>query len=284
MRIGVVFPHESIGTNPAAISAFAQEAERLGFSHIIGYDHVLGADLSGRNPPIPHGIHNEKTPFRDPFVLFGFLAARTEEIQFSTGVMVLPQRPTALVAKQAADVQLLSGGRLRLGIGVGYNHVEYQAMGADYESRGRRIEEQVEVLRQLWRDPTIDFTGTFHRIDRAGICPRPTGHNIPLWFGGSSVQVKRACRIGDGFIWFQLSRATSSDIRLAHKLLEEEGRNIEGFGTEVILTDRLDELPRKISLWAELGGSHASIVLAPEMGTPMQALRRCEAAVRDARK
>lgn len=200
MQIGVVFPQTEIGSDPLLIRDHAQTAEALGYSHILAFDHVLGAEHEGRQPPL-WGPYTEHDAFHEPLTLFGYLSGLTHIIGLATGVLVLPQRQTALVAKQAAQVQLFSGGRLRLGIGIGWNYVEYEALDSNFRDRGRRQEEQVQVLRALWGEPSVDFQGDWHTIDRAGILPRPT-ERIHIWFGGFTDRAReRAARIGDGFMF-----------------------------------------------------------------------------------
>ena len=191
MKIGVQLPNETLGRDFLAIRDFAQTAEGLGFSHLLLYEHVLGVEHVGRNPPlaVPYDEHTE---FHEPMVLLGYLAAVTSSIDFATGVLVLPQRQTALVAKQAAEIDLLSGGRLRLGVGVGHNYVEYQGLNQDFTTRGARQEEQIEVLRKLWTEPLVEFHGRWHDIDRAAIAPRPVTP-IPIWIGGFSEAAYRLC-------------------------------------------------------------------------------------------
>jgi probable F420-dependent oxidoreductase len=223
MRIGVVFPQLEIGTDPTAIRDFAVAAEEAGYAHMVVFDHVLGIDPN-RSPEgwrsryeldkIPY---NHDTMFHEPFVLFGYLASLTTSIDFMTGVLVLPQRQTALVAKQAAEVDLLSGGRLVLGVGVGWNPVEFQGMESDYRRRGRRIEEQIALLRRFWSEPVVDFSGDQHRVDRAGINPRPS-RQIPIWIGGSAAPVlERAGRLGDGW---HVPRVLRRDPEQLGRLLE----------------------------------------------------------------
>ena len=173
MQIGVVYPQTELRGDPAAVRLIGRAVEDLGFEHLLAYDHVLGAVHEDRARPLT-GPYTEHDPFHDPLVMFAYLAGITERIQFATGVMVLPQRQTALVARQAADVDLFSGGRLRLGIGVGWNHVEYESLAQDFHTRGARQEEQIEVLRRLFTEPTVDFSGRFHRIDRAALVPKPS--------------------------------------------------------------------------------------------------------------
>src|SRR6185437_9886180 len=200
MEIGVVYPQIELGEDPNAVRRIGKAVEDLGFDYLLAYDHVLGAVHDDRTPPLP-GPYTERDPFHDPLVMFGYLAGITERIGLATGVLILPQRQTALVARQAADVDLLSGGRLRLGVGIGWNHVEYDALGQDFRTRGAREEEQVQLLRKLWSEPLVSFDGRFDHIDRACINPRPR-RPIPIWFGGFvEAAYRRAARLGDGFIF-----------------------------------------------------------------------------------
>jgi probable F420-dependent oxidoreductase len=234
MRFGVVFPHAEIGNDPDTIRAFALTAERVGFHHVLVYDHVLGAVRSDRSPPLVGGSYDENSPFHEVFALFGFLAAVTTSLRLVTGVLVLPQRQTALVAKQAAEVDLLSGGRLDLGVGVGWNYVEYDALGQDFSTRGARQEEQIEVLRRLWNEPVVDFHGRWHDISRAGILPRPQ-RGIPVLLGGASdVAYRRAARIGDGFILNPTQRADEA-IPTLHRYLDEAGRDVSAFAVTALV-------------------------------------------------
>ena len=201
MRVGAVFPQTEIGSDPADVRRWATTVEDLGYDHILAYDHVLGAVHADRARQLP-GPYGEHDPFHDPFVMFAYLAGITERTGFATGVLVLPQRQTALVARQAADVDLLSGGRFRLGVGVGWNYVEYEALGEDFGTRGARQEEQVKLLRRLFTEPVVDFSGRFDRVDRAALVPKPA-RPIPIWLGGSSeAAFDRAARLADGFIFF----------------------------------------------------------------------------------
>src|SRR5574341_855929 len=199
MKIGVVFPQTEIGNDPAAIKAYAQAVEDMGFTHALAFDHVLGA-----NPDRPGGWQGPYTyrhGFHEPFVLFGFLAAVTRRLELVTGIIILPQRQTALVAKQAAAVDVLSGGRLRLGVAVGWNPVEFEALGEDFTTRGRRIEEQIEVMRALWTRELVTIAGKHHRVTDAGLNPLPVQRPIPVWMGGESEVVqRRMARMGDGWI------------------------------------------------------------------------------------
>src|SRR5947207_13234197 len=205
MRIGVVFPQTEIGDDPIAIRDYAQAAEQLGYQHLLIYDHVLGASIANR--PDWRGPYTSDTLFHEPFVLFGYLAGLTKRIELVTGVIVLPQRQTALVAKQAAEIDVLSGGRLRLGIGVGWNEVEYEALGQDFHTRGRRSVEQIAVLRALLTQEVVDFHGHWHHITHAGLNPQPVQRPIPIWFGVGSSQnpyppeavLRRVARLADGW-------------------------------------------------------------------------------------
>ena len=206
MQLGVTFPQTEIGADPVALRDYAQAAEDLGFAHLIVYDHVIGADAQKHEGWA--GGYTSKDMFHEPFVLFGYLAALTQRLELVTAVLILGQRQTALVAKQAAEVDVLSGGRIRLGIGVGWNHVEYEALGEDFHTRGRRSEEQVELLRALWTQEVIDFKGHWHRVTHAGINPLPVQRPIPIWIGAGGrthqvppeVSLRRIGRIADG--WF----------------------------------------------------------------------------------
>ena len=221
MRLGAVFPTTEIGNDPIAVRDYAQAAETLGCVRLTAYDHVLGADHADREPPL-RGPYTQHDPFHEPFVLFGFLAAHTSRIELATGVLVLPQRQTALVAKQAAEIDLLSGGRLVLGVGTGWNHVEYTALGTTFRDRARRFDDQVDVLRALWQQELVTHESPYHNIERAGLVPR-SGRSIPLWMGGSAeASLARAARVGDGHIFAGNSdRHFDAAARLVELLAEE---------------------------------------------------------------
>lgn len=199
MKLGVVFPQTEIGTDPEVVAKFATTAEAAGYDHIIAFDHVLGANTASR--PDWQGPYTSESLFHEPLVLYGYLAGLTESLELVTAVIILPQRQTALVAKQAASVDVLSGGRLRLGIGTGWNDVEYEALGENFHDRGVRSEEQIDLMRKLWADDTIDYDGRWHKVTDAGLNPLPVRRSIPLWLGGMAPQViERVGRIADG--WF----------------------------------------------------------------------------------
>jgi probable F420-dependent oxidoreductase len=232
MRIGVVFPQTEIGNDPAAIRDFAQTAEGLGYTHILAYDHVLGA-----NPDRPGGFtgpYTFQTPFHEVFVLFSYLAGVTQRLELATGILILPQRQTALAAKQAASLDVLSGGRLRLGVGLGWNEVEYTSLNENFHNRGKRIEEQVVLMRRLWNEPLVDFKGKWHTIPDAGINPLPVQRTIPIWFGGQSEPVlRRMARLADGWmINYRSAEAAKPGLALLDRFLEEAGRSRREFGLE----------------------------------------------------
>src|SRR3984957_14924752 len=259
--IGVVYPQTELRGDPEAVRRIGRAVEDLGFDHLSAYDHVLGAVHADRTPPLT-GPYTEHDPFHDPFVMFAYLAGITERLKFATGILILPQRPTALVARQAADLDLLSGGRLRLGVGIGWNHVEYEALGQQFGTRGARQEEQIGLLRRLFTEPVVDFTGRFDRIDRAALVPRPA-HPIPIWLGGSSeAAYDRAARLADGFIFHGGDIARSID---RWKRLRDQvgalGRSVDDFGAEYVAhPSSIDDLKAELDLWREAGGSHLSVV------------------------
>lgn len=260
MNLGAIFPTTEIGDDPAAIRDWAQTAESLGYSHIVVYDHVLGAVHEGRTPPLA-GPYTEDDAFHEPFVLLAYLAAATTRIQLSTGVLILPQRQTALVAKQAAELALLSGGRLRLGVGTGWNSVEYESLGVPFDDRGRRLDEQVELLRRLWRERVVDFRGDFHRVDRAGLLPLPPDE-IPVWFGGfTKVALRRAARVGDGFLFGTTPRRMRGLLGDLHARLDAADRDRADFGTDAVVdfSQGPDAWREEREVWREAGGTHLSL-------------------------
>jgi len=260
MRIGVVFPQTEIGADVGAIRAYGQRVEELGFSHIMAFDHVLGAD-----PAVHQGwdrAYQVKSTFHEPFVLFGFLAAVTA-LDLVTSVIILPQRQTALVAKQAAEVDLLSGGRLRLGVGIGWNHVEYEALGQDFGSRGRRISEQVELLRRLWTEPSLTYRGEFDRVTGAGLAPLPIQRPIPVWLGAESPRgYRRVGRLADG--WFP-QMAPGPELEAGLAVIRESavaaGRDPAAIGVEgrPRWTGDAAELAETIQRWRDSGATHVAI-------------------------
>ena len=230
MRLNAFFPTRDIGTDPAKIRDWAQAAEDLGYAYIEVPDHVFGA--TARNGWTPR--YNEKDPFHETFVTLGFLAAVTTRIRLSSGVLIAPQRQTGVIAKQAAEADLLSGGRLRLGIGVGWNHVEYESLGMDWKTRGARQAEQVEVLRRLWSEDLVSFSGRFHNLNEVSIVPPSVQRPIPIWFGGvSDAAVTRAARLGDGWMPIIEPDAEAEEkLGALREQLRSFGRDPAKFGIE----------------------------------------------------
>lgn len=262
MHIGVVFPQTEFGNDPVAIREYAQAAEALGYAHILAYDHVLGAATANR--PDWRGPYTSETPFHEPFVLFGYMAALTQRIEFVTGVIILPQRQTALVAKQAATLDVLSGGRLRLGVGIGWNPVEYEALGQNFNDRGARSEEQIQVLRTLLSDPVVTFSGRWHRITEAGVNPLPVQRPLPIWIGGyQDVTLRRVARLADGWIVFlPPDERTRGMLEQLRRYTEEAGRPVESVGIEGRLS--LGQVPEGewsayAATWRGLGATHLCI-------------------------
>jgi probable F420-dependent oxidoreductase len=242
MRLHAIFPQTEIGSDRAVIARFIRDVEAMGFDGLVAYDHVLGADPARPGWSGPYTIDST---FHEVMVLFSFAAAITTRLELSTGVLILPQRQTALVAKQAAAIDVLSGGRFRLGVGVGWNWVEFDALGMNFHDRGKRVEEQIALLRRLWTEPSVTFEGTWHHVDRAGINPPPVRRPIPLWMGADSdVALRRVARLGDGLFahfaptdegaaqatrfweWVHLSGREQKDVglecRLGAKMTDEE--------------------------------------------------------------
>lgn len=259
MKLGVVFPQTEIGLDPAIIKDYVQAVEGMGFDYLSTYEHVLGA-----NPNRPGGWpgpYTHKHTFHEPFVLFGYLAALTQNIEFVTGILILPQRQTALLAKQAAQVDLLSGGRLRLGIGVGWNKVEMEGMGFDFHTRGKRVEEQIDLLRQLWAEPLVKFEGDFHSIDDAGINPLPVQRPIPLWIGGMADTVlQRAARVADG--WLPNRTSSKNRREVVDKILgylAEAGRSPDQFGIDARVSISEPDWETQVNDWREVGTTHLCV-------------------------
>ena len=261
MKLGIVFPHHEIGTDPGAVKAYAQGAEALGAEHMLIYDHVLGADPD--RPGGWTGPYDKDVAFHEPFTVFSFMAAVTSTIEFATCVLILPQRQTALVAKQAAELAILSGNRFRLGIGTGWNEVEYEALDVPFAARGRRQEEQVEVLRQLWVSDNLTFSGTFHTVTRASILPRPE-RTIPIWFGGSAPALLRRCALlGDG--WFPLGgpgAGSTNALRVLRDHRQAAGLSWDGFGIQAQAQCRggnAERWRKHAERWRQLGCTHLAV-------------------------
>ena len=261
MKLGIVFPHHEIGTDPGAIRAYALGAEALGAEHMLIYDHVLGADPN--RPGGWRGPYDKDVAFHEPFTVFSFMAALTTRIEFATCVLILPQRQTALVAKQSAELAILSGNRFRLGIGTGWNEVEYEALDVPFAARGRRQAEQVHVLRQLWSSDNLTYAGQYHRVTQASILPRPS-QDIPIWFGGiAPALLKRCATLGDG--WFPLggpNEASRNALRQIKSHREAAGLSWQGFGVQAQAQYRGGDPTRwrhHASRWCDLGCTHLAI-------------------------
>jgi probable F420-dependent oxidoreductase len=262
MQIGAVFPQTEIGPDPAGIRAYAQAVQGIGFKHLLPYDHVLGADPAG-HPGFsgPYTIHSQ---FHEPFVLFGYLAAVTPELELVTGVIILPQRQTVLLAKQAAEVDVLTSGKFRLGVGIGWNDVEYEGLGMDFRNRGRRFEEQIQVMRELWTKQSVTFKGRYHRITAAGINPMPVQQPIPVWIGASAEPaIKRAAELGDGFFPQRpLEGGWPATFEKIRGWLQAAGRDPAKFGIERRIetaTGTPDDWRKEAEEWRGFGATHVSV-------------------------
>jgi probable F420-dependent oxidoreductase len=294
MKIGVVFPQTELGARPSDIAEFARAVEDLGYDYLVAYDHVLGVV-----PRADNWLgYTYRDMFHEPFVLFGYLAAITSRIELTNGVLVLPQRQTALVAKQSAEVDVLSGGRLRLGVGVGWNNAEFEAIGEDFASRGARVEEQVAVLRALWTQELVTFHGRWHRIDRAGINPLPVQRPIPVWMGGESETVlRRVGRIADGWmaggaILTPTSRLppVSDGYRAMVGRIREYARaagrdpGAIGFERRLNYAEPASSWSHTVAGWQHIGGTHISLsTMRAGLTSPREhrdAIRRMRESVR----
>lgn len=261
MKLGVVLPQTEIGADPSVLREYIEVAEGLGYDYVLCYDHVLGA-----NPDRPNwrGPYTHQSMFHEPFVTYGWMAALTQRIEFVTGILILPQRQTALVAKQAAQLDVLSGGRVRLGIGVGWNPVEYEALDVDFSKRGQRSAEQVKLLRELWTKPLVTFNGEFHAVTDAGLNPMPVQQPIPLWFGGGAdVVLRRMAHLGDGWMPNTMSEEKlQPHWEKLQAYIQEAGRKVDDFGLDVRIA--LHNHPpetwaAEVQRWQDFGVSHLCI-------------------------
>lgn len=257
MQIGVTFPQTEIGTDPIAIRDYAQAAQELGYSHIMAYEHTISP-----GPSHPKEVAYSQQMFHEPFVLFGYLAALTH-LELVTAVVILPQRQTALVAKQAAEVDILTGGHLRLGVGVGWNQVEYEVLGMNFHTRGRLIEEQIEVMRLLWSQQSVTYKGRFHTISDAGINPLPVQRPIPVWMGGTAdVALRRIARLGDGWFPEESPDKVREPLERLRRYAQEAGRNPSTIGIEGRIHARngnLNTWLHQTEAWSKLGATHVSL-------------------------
>ncbi len=261
MKLGIVLPHHEIGTDPGAMKAFAQGAEELGADHILLYDHVLGADRD--RPGGFEGPYDKDVQFHEPLTTFSFIAAITTKIELVTTVLILPQRQTALVAKQAAELAILSNNRFRMGVGTGWNAVEYEALNEQFSNRGKRQAEQVQLLRKLWTEDAFSFSGDYHTVTQASINPRPT-QPIPVWFGGGAPPLLARCaKLGDG--WMPITGANDVAKRAIEYLRttrEQAGLSWEGFGIQA-QAQTAGGTPERwaahFNSWQDLGATHIAL-------------------------
>ena len=260
MHVGVVYPQLELGGNPRSFETFGRAVEELGYDHLLMYDHVVGAEHAGREPALA-GPYTENDPFHDPFVAFAYLAGITSHIQFITGVLVLPQRQTVLVARQAADLDLLSGERLTLGVGTGWNYVEYDALGESFGERGKKLDDQIPYLRRLWTEPLVSFDGKYDSLERAAAVPRPN-RSIPIYCGGhNEAAFRRAARVADGFIFvaWNYELQTMPGHERMRELLKENGRSEHGFGIHYLPLPResgdlpVDVVSTGFARWRDAG-------------------------------
>ena len=297
MKIGVVLPQAELGRDRETVARFAQHVEQLGFAYLVAYDHVVGADRSTR--PDWNYSYDSSSQFHEPFVLFGYLAALTS-LELVTGVLVLPQRQTALVAKQAAEIDILTAGRFRLGIGIGWNSVEFDALGVPFHSRARRYDEQIAVLRQLWTEDVVAIDEEFHHIDRAGICPRPVQLPIPIWLGGATSRptLDRIGKLSDGWITLGPPRAEIEDaFAYVRDVAHHAGRSAQSVGlqgtaqpagnqlsarphTAREITHEMTVLSNMVDQWRNIGASHVSISGLGAARSPEDHLRFVQHAAR----
>lgn len=260
MRVGVVFPQTELSGDVGAVRAYGQGVEELGYTHVLAYDHVVGAD------PAVHanwsGPYDIDTTFHEPFVMFGYLAAATTTLEFVTGIIILPQRQTALVAKQAAEVDLLTQGRFRLGVGIGWNAVEYEALGQDFKTRGARSEEQIELMRRLWTERSVTFKGKFDAVTGAGLAPLPVQRPIPVWIGSAAAKgYERIGRLADG--WFPMmgpGPKLDDARRVVRDAAIAAGRDPDAIGMEGRVNTAVpDAVATGLAQWADAGASHVTV-------------------------
>ena len=261
MQLGAVLPHNEIGNDPGAIKAYLQGVEDLGMTHLLIYDHVMGADPNRAGGF--KGPYDKDVAFHEPFTFFAFAAAVTTSIELVTTVLILPQRQTVLVAKQAAEVALLSNNRLRLGVGTGWNKIEYQALNENFTNRGKRQSEQIELMRKLWSEDAFSFEGSYHTIDQASINPRPTAL-VPIWFGGSAPALLQRCaQLGDG--WMPLGGANDKSQALLEEIRGHRvaaGRTMDGFGVQAqaqFAGGSPERWRAHADKWREIGATHMAV-------------------------
>jgi probable F420-dependent oxidoreductase len=262
MQTGVVFPQTEIGADVGGVRAYAQAAEGLGYEHLLAADHVVGADPAGH--PGWNGPYTHQSMIHEPFALFAFIAGVAPRLGLAPSVIILPQRQTALVAKQAAELDVLTQGRFRLGVGIGWNPVEFEALGMNFKTRARRFEEQVALMRELWTKPVVTFDGRFDKVTAAGLNPLPVQRPIPIWVGASAESaVKRATRIADGFFPLRpLEGGWAPTMEKVRGWIREAGRDPTTFGIEARLNasnGTPDDWRKTVEEWRGLGATHLSV-------------------------
>jgi probable F420-dependent oxidoreductase len=292
VELGVTFPQTEIGTDPIVVRDYAQAVEAMGYTHIMAYDHVLGANPERADRASARWAYTHRSSFLEPLVLYGYLAGQTSRVQLVTGIIILPQRQTVLAAKQAATVDVLSGGRLRLGVGLGWNPVEYEALGESFRNRGRRVEEQIQLMRTLWTQDLVTFHGAWHDVDEAGLNPLPVQRPIPIWIGGAQggpresgpiePVLRRIARLADGWI---LTGSPSPEIEAKltriREYVREADRDPSAFGLQASISLRNggpDRWHEDLDGWQRLGATYVAInTMNANLGNPhahIDALRR----------
>lgn len=284
MRIGVVFPQIEFGNDTVALKEYIQTVEGLGYTHLLAYDHVLSADTANR--PNWSGSYALEDPFHEVFVFFGYVAALTTRLELVTGVLILPQRQTALVAKQAAEVDVLSNGRMRLGIGVGWNEVEYEGLGEHFGNRGARSEEQMQLLRALWTNRSLIFDGQWDQVIEAGINPLPVQQPIPIWIGGyAEATLRRVATFGDGwFPWRPPDDAMTAALERLWDYTRAAGRDPAEIGLEPRLDVKNDPASWSsfVEGWRRLGATHLCVnTMGAGFTTPAEHIAALELAARE---
>jgi probable F420-dependent oxidoreductase len=262
VKLGAVFPQTEIGADPGGVREYARAVQELGFDHLLAYDHVLGAD-DARHPGLV-GPYRAEHMFHEILVLFGYLAGIAPQLELVTGVVITGQRQTALLAKQAAEIDVLTNGNFRLGLGIGWNPVEYEALGMSFHDRGRRLEEQIDLMRRLWTEPVIDYEGRWHKVTAAGLNPLPVQRPIPIWIGGSAERaLRRAARLADGFFPQRpLDGDWPATMARMREWVAEAGRDWESFGVEQrinVADGTPDDWRQSADGWRGLGATHLSL-------------------------
>lgn len=285
MQLGAVLSQNDIGADVGALRAFVQAVEGLGYDFLVTADHVVGADKAAY--PDLERVYPLENVLHEPFALFSFVAAAAPKLGLLTSVIILPQRQTVLAAKQAAEVDVLSGGKFRFGVGIGWNPVEFEALGSNFRNRARRFEEQIEVMRRLWSEPSVTFDGRYHTLKATGINPRPVQRPLPVWIGAHAEPgVKRACAIADGYLPLRpLDGGWEATMEKVDGWVREAGRTRESFGIE----GRLDAgiggeaaWRQTVEMWRRFGASHVSVGSGSGVATD-EHLRRLKEALAVAR-